>query len=888
MTHRPPRLALWIHERSLAPHERDAVIGDLIEEYVELASLDARGARRWIWWQTWASLWPNLRRRVTSPALAVPDAAPRGVPGMNGTLMDLRFAFRMMGRQPMMTLVGVVSLGAALALNILLFTLANAVMLRPLPLRNPDELVVLLLQRPTNLNHNLSYPDYVVLRDATTTLAALVAYSGVEATVSDGPVDVAFSGELVSGNFFTALGVPMRHGRGLTDDDDRPDAQPAVVISEALWRERLGGQPLSGQVLRLNSHPFTVVGVADSRFAGMQLGRAAAFWVSIAQARRRGLGGGPEALVRANASWLTVLGRLGSASAESARDELDAILRGQFESRGRAVEPVVLRPGARGDSMLPEHLASLLTLLLVAGVVVLVVSCLNVANLQLARNEARRTELAVRAALGARRGQLVRLMLLDGLLLSTSAGLAGLGAATLLKDHAASLIALFGRPVELAVPIDARVVSSSLALALVAGTVVALLSTWQVLRRHPCETLGDARTVSPARRSTQRAMIVAQFALSMALVTGAALLVRTLMELRRTDLGFEARQVAVLEVAPGMAQIPTPQTPAYFDELLRAVRAVPGVVAAGVSHVMPLDFGGTRTGISVQGYQPSPDEDMELNVVRITPGYFEALGIPILQGRAFDSGDASDQPKRIIVNETMARRYWSNGQAVGGFVRMGDEGPYDIEVVGVVPDVHYRMVREEPNPSFYAPISQWPSFGGVIHVRVQGVPGARLGELRRVIAAVNPRVPLQRTGTLRDQVERNIADERMAGAIGVTLAAVALLLAAAGLYASMAFFVGRRTREIGVRVALGARGADVHALVLREGIALAAAGIGTGLVLAAWVGHALRQQLYGVDRLDTFSLGFASIVLVVVALVASWLPARRAARVDPVIALRES
>jgi predicted permease len=698
---------------------------------------------------------------------------------------------------------------------------------------------------------------------------------------------VAFSGELVSGNFFRALGVPMLKGRGLTEEDDGPAAPPAVVVSEALWRERLGAQPLSGQVLHLNSQPFTVVGVAGGRFAGMQLGRASAFWVSIAQGRRRGLGGGAEGLSRANASWLTLIGRLGPVSAGAARDELDAILRRQFESRGRAVEPMVLRPGARGDSMLPAQLASPLTLLLVAGVVVLLVSCLNVANLQLARNEVRRTELAVRAALGARRGQLVRLMLLDGLLLSTCAGLAGLGVATMLKDHAASLIALFGRPVELEVPIDARVVGAALALVLGAGAVVALLSTWQVLRRDPSETLGDARAVSPARRSAQRAMIVAQFALSMALVTGAALLVRTLVELRRTNLGFDVHQVAVIEVAPGMAQIPMPRTPAYFDELLRAVRAVPGVDAAGVSHVMPLDFGGTRTGISVQGYQPSPDEDMGPNVVRITPGYFEALGIPILQGRAFDAADGPTEPRRIIVNQTMARRYWPNGQAVGGFVRMSDTGPYDIEVVGVVPDVHYRMVREEPYPSFYAPISQWPSFTGVIHVRVQGAPGARLGELRRAITAVNPAVPVQRTGTLRDQVERNIADERMAGAIGVTLASVALLLAAAGLYASMAFFVGRRTREIGVRVALGARGSDVRALVLREGLALAAAGIGTGLLLAVWVGHALRQQLYGVDRLDTASLALASMVLGVVAVFASWLPARRASRVDPVVALRE-
>jgi predicted permease len=280
---------------------------------------------------------------------------------------------------------------------------------------------------------------------------------------------------------------------------------------------------------------------------------------------------------------------------------------------------------------------------------------------------------------------------------------------------------------------------------------------------------------------------------------------------------------------------------------------------------------------------------MELNFVRVSTGYFTTLGLPILQGRAFDESDAvKGQPQRVIVNETMARRYWPDAGAVGSLIRFDDRRPYDIEVIGVVPDVRYRMVREDPRPSFYMLLAQWPAREGVIHVRVAGDPASRIEEIRRVVSGLNPAIPVTRAYTLRDQVERNIADERMAMAIGLTLAVVALVLATAGLYATMAFVVGRRTREIGVRMALGARTTDVRALVLREGVVLALAGVVGGLALSLWAGHALRNQLYGVSQMDVVSFVVAAVILAAAALMASWIPARRAARVDPVVALRDT
>jgi predicted permease len=879
----PPRVALWLHERSLSCDEREAVIGDVIEEFNLRAAVNVASARRWIWAEACRSAPHNLGRRLRDQRGATDTVPQNGARMLNGFVTDLRFATRLLKRQPFVSFVALVSLAAGLGLNILLLALADAALVRPLPLHDPGRLVLLLLQRESGFMHNFSYPDYEELRRRATVVDSLVAYSAVETSMAGSDGATSVEGEVVSGNFFVALGVPLRTGRALSDADDAAGAPPAVVVSEALWRDRFGGAALSGQTVVLNGQPFTVVGVAGARFSGMQVGRNADFWVALAHSP--GLAGG-DLLGRPTTSWLTVVARLrDEATAESARQELDAILRRIRESSGRPVEPVVLQPGARGDSLLSGELASPMALLLAAGALVLLVACLNVVNLQLSRTEARRRELAVRSALGARRAQLVRLALIDGGLMAGAAGLAAVWLAVLLKDQAASLIALYGRPVALSIPFDGRVVGMAALLSGAAALVVGVLSSWQMLRRHSAN-LADGRGETGRRRPAQRALVVAQVALSMALLVGASLLVRTLDRLRHADLGFDPRGIAVLQVSPEMGRLARVAASTYFDEAVAAVEALPGVQSAGVAHVMPLDFGGSRTTIGIAGYTPAPDEDMELNFVRVSPGYFRTLGLSAREGRTFDERDRDGQPERIIVNETMARRFWPDGKATGRFVRFDSRAPFNVEVIGVVPDAHYRMVRELSTPTFYVPLAQWPSAAGVLHVRVTE-PSSRLAELRRVVAAVNPAVPVIRAHTLPDQVERNIADERLAMTIGLTLALVALLLATAGLYATMAFNVGRRTREIGVRLALGARTTEVRSLVLREGLALALAGVACGLAFSIWVGRALRHQLYGVGALDVPSLIGAAVVLAAAALLASWLPARRAARVDPVIALRD-
>ncbi len=876
------RLALWLHERSLPADERDAVIGDLVEEFHRQENDPA--VTQWLWAQMCRSLGPNLHRRLSRPPSGF---EAQGGSMWNGIGTDLRFALRLMSRQPLMTVVGFISLTAGLGLNILLFSVADAALLRPLPLRDPAQLVILLLQRDSGFNHNFSYPEYRDLRDSTRTLDGLVAYGSVEGTLAGSTGATTIEGEVVSGNFFSILDVPLRAGRALGAVDDSRAAPPAIVIAEQLWRDRLGSADVNGQIVTLNGQTYTVVGVASSRFAGMQIGRTARFWVPLAHASA--LTGG-DFLDRPTTSWLTLMGRVRrDVAMGTAQQELDDLLRRVRQSAGRPIEPVVLRPGARGDSQLSETLASPLLMLAMAGLFVLLVACFNVANLQLARTDARRVELAVRAALGARRRELVRLVLIDALLIAAAAGAAGVWLAALAKDRAVSLIAFYGQPVALAVPLDARAIAAALALSALAALIIGGISAWYGTRRRTGLT-SDGRTGTAPYRSAHRALVIVQVALSMALLTGGALLVRSLDRLRHTDLGFNPRAVALVEVSPEMGRLSNDAAGAYFDETIRRVRALPGVSAAAMAHVMPLAFGGSRTSIEIEGYTPGRDEDMELNFVRISPDYFRTLGLPMLQGRPFDDRDRDGQPERIIVNETMARRFWPEGRAVGRLVRFGQRQPFNVEVVGVVPDVHYRMVREDPTPSFYVPIAQWRTASGVLHVRFAGTGEAstKIGELRRVVAAMNPSVPVIRAHTLIDQVERNLADERAAMTIGTTLAAVALLLATAGLYATTAFLVSRRTREIGVRIALGARTTDVRSLVLTEGVRLAVLGVSGGLVLTFLVGRALEHRLYGVTATDLWSVGAAAVILTAAAIVASWLPARRASRVDPVIALRES
>lgn len=873
----PLRLLAW----TLLPEERDAVIGDLAEEFALRARVDRRDATRWLWHQALASALPNLRRRLRPASLA--PATPRGNV-MHGALTDLRFSLRLLKQQRLLAAVALASLMIGLGLNVLLFTIANAVLYRPLPVRDPDSLVMLVRQRPANLAYNFPYQAYEALAARTDALTMMTAYAGRAAGLRFGEQTISTNGELVAGTFFDGLGVPVAIGRGLLPSDDRTEAPPAAVVSSSLWRERFGAAPLAGQTLTVNGMAFTIVGVAAEQFHGMFPGSKAEFWLPIAHAS---IVNGRDLRPLPTVSWLFVAGRLKPGiSSESARGALDPTLAGLFRAAGAEPEPLLLTPGARGSDSLSQRLEGPLRVLMFAAGFVLLVACVNVANLQLARNTARRRELAVRSALGAGHAQLVRLLLVDTAIITMPASLLAVGVAWLGREPAMALITRFGQPVKLAAPIDWRVLLFAAGSAAACALLVGLLSSWYATRAPTAALADGGRGETGSRHRLQRGLVVLQFALSMTLLVGAALLVRSVSNLRNADLGF-ASNVVLIETMPGDARIERSKRTQYVEDAMARAAAVPGVISVSAAHVVPLDFGGSRMTVGIPGYTAAPDEDMELNYLRVMPGYFETMQIPMLRGRPIDSRDIDGGTIAVVVNETMARRFWPDRDAVGQPLLVLNDTKPDGQVVGVVPDVHYRMVREESRPSFYVAFAQSPFFQAAIHARTAGDPSALVETVRRAIAEVNPQVPVARAVSLEAQLLRNISDDRMAEAVGVILAASALVLATAGLYGTMAFAVRRRTREIGVRVALGAAAGDVRRLVLRQGLALVLLGAAAGGLASIAVGYALASQLYGVPPIDPLSVGAALAILAAAALLAAWIPARRATRIDPILALRE-
>jgi putative ABC transport system permease protein len=880
----PPRFSLWLIEHALPARDRDAAVGDVIEDFAKLAATDPAAARQWCRRQALWSLGTGLRRRWTDRRPVMP-ADSKGRMPMAGFFSDMSFGLRLVRHQPLMAAAGMLSLAIGLGLNIVLFTLANAILLRTLPAAGADRLVLFEKQRETETARDFSYPAFLHLREQSAgVLDTMVAFSSTQAlarTTTSLPEWI--NGEIVSGNMFVDLGVKMAHGRPLTPEDDRDGAPPAIVVSHRYWQSRFAGQALGGQTLTLNNQTFTIAGIAEPSFLGLQLGRDASFWLPIQASfpQSRDLRNRPTT------SWLFLLGRLSPGTArDTAVARLSPAWRTYSESLGYGRETLRLLNGSQGGSTALAELVQPLRLLSAASLFVLLIACVNVANLQLARAASRGAEFAVRAALGAGRHRIASLLVADAIILTLPAGLLALGAAVALREPASRLIARVGQPVTLDLSVDVRVLAAALALTMAAALVVGTLSAWLGTRRAPALGIAAAgrANVGGAGR-TQRVMVVVQFALSMTLVAGAALLVRTVSELRASDMGF-ARNIALVSVSPG-GTFTAAEAARYFGLGVEQLRRIPGVEAVAVAAVMPLDFGGSRRTVSIPGYTPAAREDMELNYNRVSPEYFGVMHIPLVDGRVFDARDTATQPPRIVINETMARRYFPGGHAVGRQIAFGN-GPANVEVIGVVRDARYRTVREAPRPSFYMMLAQEPAISAAFHVRTSVRPEDRLGDMQRAIAGIDPRMAVRRALPLDAQLDRNISDERMARSIAVILGLAALMLAATGLYATMAFAVKRRTREIGVRMALGARATDVRLMIVRQSVILVAFGIAAGLGGAVWAGRAVKSQLYGVSPIDAASFSTAALILGLAAVVAAWIPARRATRVDPVIALRDS
>jgi predicted permease len=907
MANGPPRIAAWLVTVSTVEPDRQAVLGDLLEEFAALEhEFGAKQARRWFWRQTLGSLVPGLSRRLRERRLTraqdpwLSDSRASELPGfskdrlMTFVSQDVRFSWRTLRRRPVVTIVALLSLVIGISMSAVVFSLLDAAVLSPLAVKEPRRLGLVLNRRgPDNVNHNFSYPDFVDYRAGQQTFVDLVAYSRADVTVRPaGGVAEVMAAELVSGGFFSTIGPRLLAGRAIVESDDQPGASPVIVMNEVLWR-RLFGDPRTFQPksLLVNDREFAVVGIVEAAFHGMMIGSDTRVWGALSQQTVLEPGGGVNLLPRRRTSWLTVMGRLKpGVTFETAAADLNRVESaiGPALNRGEKRQ-LVVEPGEQGDSFLPEASAPVLQLLLGAAALVLLVACANVANLLLARATDRAREIAVRTALGASRGRISRLLLVEALILGIAGSVLGLLAAVWLTGLAVPLFTEYGRRVALDVGLNWRVLLFAIGTGVGATILAGLAPVVNVTRATPAGSLGEGgrgASAGPSGTRLRRGLVVLQFALSLALVVSAALLVRTLMNLRAIPTGLDLHHVALLSVDPEAAQYAVPRIRQYYTAAETRLSAAPGVRAAGFGQIIPVGFGGSRTTITVPGYQLAAGEDMEINYNTVSASYFSALGISIVSGRAFEAGDIEGRPLVAVVNETMAKRYWPDGPAVGRIFHEGELTDPPIEVVGVARDVKYRILREEAGPSFYRPMGQRRARSGVMHVRTAGDPSAMLDTLRKTLAEIDPAVPVAEALTLRQQVDLNVNDERVAMTIGLALAGAALLLAAVGLFGAMSYTVGQRAREIAVRMALGALPGDVRRLVLAQGLGLAVAGSIAGIAIGVGLGRLIQGRLYGVTPVDVPSLVVAIGVLSAVALVASWAPARRASRVDPVDVLR--
>jgi predicted permease len=830
---------------------------------------------------------------------------------MEGLDQDLRFAARTLAARPGLTLAAVATLAVGIGSNAAMFTFVNAVLFRTAPVAEPRRLAFVFTGSEDQPHGGSSYPDYLDYRDRARAFEGLAAYGRTSLSLSGSFGAEQVPAAVVSGGFFEVLGVRAGRGRVLSPADDRvPGGHPVAMIGDGLWRRRFGGDPgMVGREIRLNGHPFTVVGVAPPGFRGAELLEVDEVWVPLAMQAvtrppRAGFSGemDPDLLSRRQARWLQVVGRLRpGVRVEEADSEFRVLARRLAEehpdtNRARTASAF---PLSRLHPAAYPILLRVAGLLLAGAAMVLLVACFNVGNLLLARALGRQREIAVRLALGASRLRLVRQLLVEGALLAVAGGALGL----VLGRWAVDVLRGSVPPVgifsfTLDTPLDARVLGFTLGLALLTVLLFALAPALQATRPDVFPTLKDAGVPagsSGVRRGLREALVVGQVALSLVLLAGAGLLLRSAAKAQGLDPGYDAERVLVGRLDVDLLRYTTARGRAFYEEVVTRVAALPGVDSVSLARTVPLEGSGRRVRLDLEGRpwpqareEDAPGEMVGANVVH--RHYFRTLGILLLRGRDFGEQDKEGAPLVAIVTESFARRF-HRGEAIGERISVdGPQGPWR-EIVGVVRDSRHRRLTEEATAFVYLPLAQQHETGMALHVRVAGETGAGdradvASAVRTVVRSLEPDLPLGDLRPLWGLLRSSLFPARMGALIFAVLGAATLSLAAIGLYGVLAYLVARRTREIGIRVALGARSRDVVRLVMGEGMALVGFGLGLGLVGAVGLGRLIQSFLFGVGAADPPT--FAGILLAVgcAGLLACGSPLRRALRLDPAAALR--
>ncbi|HZM86204.1 MAG TPA: ABC transporter permease [Blastocatellia bacterium] len=815
---------------------------------------------------------------------------------MENLLKDARYGLRMLIRSPGFTIVALLSLALGIGANTAIFSLISAFLLAPLPVEQPSQLVSIFttdVKNPGTLpTSHLNYIDY---RDKNEAFTDVIAYTFAQVSYSSpGGESKNLFAQVVSGNYFDVLGVKALHGRTFLPDEDRtPGTHPVVVLSHAAWLRDFGGDPaIVGKTLSLNRRDFNVVGVAQSGFTGTDIGGGPDLWVPMMM----------HAIIQPGFDWydtrrglfLAMIGRLkpgvGTAQAQASMTALGSQLEQEYkkDNEGRSVRLVPLLTARRdpgGDGEVGKVFYALMG---VAGIVLLI-ACANVTNLLLARATKRKREIAIRLAMGAGRARLIKQLMTESLLLSLAGGAIGFFVALWLKEVLRSLVPFGGGPNQQSDGIDLRVLIFALVVSIVSGLLFGLAPALQASRPDLVPTLkGDITMPVGSRRfrpNLRKALVVVQVGLSLCALITAGLFVRSLQKAENVNPGFNPENVVLMAFNLGREGYTEVQGRNFHRLVVERISAVPGVVHATIARDRPFG-GGFQRSVFIEGQEPPPGgRGVLVQTNNIGTGFFQTLGIPLLSGRDFTENDNQQAPRVMIINEAMAKRFWPDQNPVGKRLKLFGDQDFR-EVVGLVADTKYNSLTEPKRAFMYIPLQQEYVPQINLHVRAASDATGLIAALRNEVQQIDASLPAQNVQTLNERIENSLGGERSQATLHASGGILALILAAIGLYGVMSYSVAQRTREIGIRMALGARRGNVMGLVLKQGVTLVAAGVVLGLGAAFWITRYVASLLFGISAVDPITFAGTSVLLLVVALVASYVPARRATRVDPIIALR--
>jgi predicted permease len=809
---------------------------------------------------------------------------------METLLQDLRYGMRMLLKRPGFTVIAIISLALGIGANTAIFSLVNTVLFMPPPVARPDELVSINSSSVSFMFATVSYPNYKDFRDRNEVFSGLIAYRFAPLSVSQDGINERLWSYIVTGNYFEVLGVNPAVGRVIsTEDDQMPGAHPVAVLSYKYWQSRFGGDTgVIGRSLIVNGRSFTVIGVAPRGFYGTEVISAPEMWFPMAM----------QAQIEVGNDWLNergvenifMQGRLkpgvSKEQAQAALNSIAAQLESEYPNFNEGKRVKVASPGLMGGMMRGAVMGFAGLLMAVVGLVLLL-ACTNLANLLLARVTERRKEIAVRLALGASRFRLVRQLLTESVLLAVVGGALGLLLAFWLVDLAVAFKPPVDVPLAIELRIDHRVLLFTVAISVVTGLLFGLLPALQATKTDLVTALKDEAATGGYRRSyLKNGLIVFQVALSLVLLISGGLMLRGLQRAQTLELGFVPQNAVEVSFDLRLQGYDRARSKEFQKSLLERVRAMPGVEGAGIADLVPVDLHFSSSPIVIEGRAPerSASAPRALNN-RISPGYFSAMGTRLIEGRDFTEQDDEKATRVAIVNETFARRFWPGEGALGKRFAIGGPDAPMIEVIGVAEDGKYAGLTEDARPFVYRPI--WQSYSGTSNLIVRSETDLQrlIAGLRNELAALDPQLPVS-SKTMVEHLGFSLFPARIAASALGSFGVLALLLAAIGLYGVMSYTVSKRTREIGIRMALGAQSRDVMNMVLRQGMTLATAGVAIGLAAAFALTRVMTSLLYGVNATDPATFGLIALLLSGVALAACYIPARRALKVDPMIALR--